>query len=65
MEKEASEYREVSDLSDATEESYPDGLEMLKEGTQDLDNYDKLMELTRKKLRIVEGKVTHNISINN
>jgi hypothetical protein len=57
MEKETSEYREVSDISDATEESYPDGMELLKEGTQDLDNYDKLMEVTRKKLRIVEGKL--------
>lgn len=56
MEKEVSEYKEVSDISDATEESYPDGLEILKEGTQDLDNYDKLMEVTRKKLRIIDGK---------
>ena len=37
-------YKEVSEMSDVTEESYPEGLEMLREGAKDLENYDKLME---------------------
>lgn len=49
-------YKEISDMSDVTEESYPEGLEMLKGGAKDLENYDKLMEQTRKKLKIIDGK---------
>jgi hypothetical protein len=53
-------YKEVSEMSDVTEESYPDGVEMLREGAKDLENYDRLMEQTRKKLVIVdEGKSKH------
>ena len=37
-------YKEVSEISDLTEESYPDGVEMLKDGAKDLENFDKLME---------------------
>jgi hypothetical protein len=37
-------YKEVSEISDLTEESYPDGVQMLKDGAKDLENYDKLME---------------------
>ncbi len=37
-------YKEVSEISDVTEESFPEGLEMLREGAKDLENYDKLME---------------------
>jgi len=51
-------YKEVSDMSDVTEESFPDGMDMLNEGAKDLDNYDKLMEQTRKKLKIIEGNHT-------
>lgn len=49
-------YKEISDMSDVTEDSYPEGLEMLKGGAKDLENYDKLMEQTRKKLKIIDGK---------
>lgn len=49
-------YKEVSEISDVTEESYPEGMEMLKVGAQDLENYDKLMEQTRKKLKIIDGR---------
>lgn len=49
-------YKEVSDVSDVTEESYPEGLQMLRDGAKDLENIDKLMEQTKKKLRIVDGK---------
>lgn len=51
-------YKEVSEISDLTEESYPDGVQMLKDGAKDLENYDKLMEQTKKKLRILDGKNT-------
>lgn len=51
-------YKEVSDVSDVTEESYPEGLQMLRDGAKDLENIDKLMEQTKKKLRIVDGKPT-------
>ncbi len=37
-------YKEVSEISDITEESYPEGMQMLKDGAKDLENYDKLME---------------------
>jgi hypothetical protein len=47
-------YKEVSDISDVTEESLPDGMDVLASGRQDLDNYDKLMERTTKKLKIIE-----------
>ena len=40
-------YKEVSDISEVTEESYPDGLEFLKEGAKDLENYERLMEQTK------------------
>lgn len=36
-------YKDVSEASDVTEESIPDGLEMLKEGVRDLENYERLM----------------------
>jgi hypothetical protein len=42
-------------MSDVTEESYPEGLEMLKDGAKDLETFDKLMEQTRKKLKIIDG----------
>jgi hypothetical protein len=48
-------YKEVSEISDLTEESYPDGVQMLKDGAKELENYDKLMEQTKKKLRILDG----------
>ena len=50
-------YKEVSEISDLTEESYPDGVQMLKDGAKELENYDKLMEQTKKKLRILDGTV--------
>lgn len=37
-------YKEVSDISDVTEESYPEGLSQMKAGAKDLENYEKLME---------------------
>jgi len=46
-------YKEVSEMSDLTEESYPDGVEILREGAKELENYDRLMEQTKKKLNIV------------
>ena len=45
----------MSEMSDVTEESYPDGVEMLREGAKELENYDRLMEQTKKKLNIVGG----------
>ena len=30
---------------------------MLKEGAKDLENIDKLMEQTKKKLKIIDGKL--------
>jgi hypothetical protein len=50
-------YKEVSEISDLTEESFPEGVQMLKDGAKDLENYDKLMEQTKKKLRILDGKL--------
>ena len=37
-------YKEVSEMSEVTEESYPEGLSALKEGAKDLENYERLME---------------------
>jgi len=37
-------YKEVSEISDLTEESFPEGVQILKDGAKDLENYDKLME---------------------
>ena len=50
-------YKEVSEMSEVTEESYPEGLTMLKEGAKDLENYEKLMEQTKQKLKIIDGKI--------
>ena len=50
-------YKEVSEISDLTEDSYPEGVQMLKDGAKDLENYDKLMEQTKKKLRILDGRL--------
>ena len=50
----------MSDISDVTEESYPDGLESL--AGQDLDNYNRLMEATTKKLRIADQDETTSIA---
>lgn len=55
-------YKEVSDMSDVTEESFPDGIEMLKDGAKDLENYDKLMEQTRKKLKIIDGTYNYQLT---
>lgn len=56
-------YKEVSDVSDVTEESYPEGLQMLRDGAKDLENIDKLMEQTKKKLKIVDGKKQNVLTI--
>jgi len=53
-------YKEVSEISDMTEESYPEGVQMLKDGAKDLENYDKLMEQTKKKLRILDGRIHYS-----
>ncbi len=37
-------YKEISDMSEVTEESYPEGMAILKEGAKDLENYERLME---------------------
>ena len=38
-----------------TEESYPDGLiETGKDNAKDLENYERLMEKTKQKLKIIE-----------
>ena len=57
-------YKEVSDVSDVTEESYPEGLQMLRDGAKDLENIDKLMEQTKKKLKIVDGKKEIVLTVN-
>lgn len=48
-------YKEVSEISDITEESYPEGLSQ-RAGAKDLENYEKLMEQTKQRLKILEGK---------
>ena len=41
-------YKEVSEVSDMTEESYPEGLnETGKDGAKDIENYERLMEKTK------------------
>jgi hypothetical protein len=47
-------YKEVSEISDLTEESYPEGAEIFKEGAKDLENYERLMEQTNQKLKILD-----------
>lgn len=37
-------YKEVSEISDLTEESFPDGVNMTNIGVKDLENYERLME---------------------
>jgi len=37
-------YKEVSDISDMTVESYPEGIPEFKEGANDLENYERLLE---------------------
>ena len=50
-------YKEVSDMSDMTEESYPEGLAQTKQGAKDLENYERLLEQTKQKLKILDGIV--------
>lgn len=40
-------YKEVSEMSEVTEESFPEGLSQMKEGAKDLENYERLMEQTK------------------
>lgn len=56
-------YKEVSDISDITEESYPEGMSQYGAGAKDLENYEKLMEQTKQRLKILEG--IHSYSIRN
>lgn len=40
-------YKEISDISDITEESIPDHMKgKINEAIKDLENYDRLMEMT-------------------
>lgn len=48
-------YKEVSEMSDITEESYPEGMSQMKEGAKDLENFERLMEQTKQKLKILES----------
>ncbi len=41
-----------------TEESLPEGL-MMKADAKDLDNYEKLQEKTKQKLKITDGKFSY------
>ncbi len=50
-------YKEVSEVSDVTGESFPEGYSQVKAGAKDLENYEKLMEQTRQKLKILDGNV--------
>ena len=45
-------YKEVSEISDLTEESYPEGVSV-QGANKDIDNYDKLLEATKKNLKIL------------
>jgi len=40
-------YKEMSDISDLTEESFPEGMSVKDGGNKDIDNYDKLLEQTK------------------
>lgn len=47
-------YKEVSEMSDVTEESVPEGV--IYGQTRDLENLDRLKEQTKTKLRILESE---------
>lgn len=50
-------------MSEVTEESYPEGMSELKEGAKDLENFERLMEQTKQKLKILESENADSISI--
>jgi hypothetical protein len=61
MSKGAFSYKEVSEMSDVTEESYPDAMGgQLQDQAKDLENYERLMEQTRQKLKILDGNLLSN-----
>lgn len=43
-------------MSEVTEESYPEGLSQMKEGAKDLENYERLMEQTKQRLKIIDSE---------
>ena len=56
-------YKEVSEISDDTEESYPEGLASRKEGAKDLENYERLLEHTQQKLKIIDSNILIRLNI--
>ena len=48
-------YKEVSEMSEATEESFPEGI-MGGQGAKDLANYERLLEQTKQKLQILDSE---------
>ena len=51
-------YKEVSEMSEVTQESYPEGYIQTQPGgnaLEELVDFDKLVEMTQKKLKIQES----------
>ena len=47
-------YKDISEISEMTEESFPENLKnKMKEHAKDLENYERLMEQTNQKLKII------------
>lgn len=59
LEAETYSYKEVSEMSEVTQESYPEGYVVSHAGTaiEDLVDFDKLKEQTTKKLKIQESEI--------
>ena len=55
-------YKEVSEMSEATEESLPDGLNQMA-GATELENYQRLLEHTKQKLKIIDKEQADTVSV--
>lgn len=52
-------------MSDVTEESYPEAMGgQLQDQAKDLENYERLMEQTRQKLKILDGTNLYALNCN-
>ena len=58
-------YKEVSEMSEVTQESYPEGYIVSHAGgaVEDLVDFDKLVQMTQKKLKIQESEMDVNAEL--
>ena len=54
-------YKEISEMSEVTEEAYPDS--MVDHNDADIQDYHRLVEQTKKKVQVLENDETASVSV--